>query len=112
MRRTYPAPPTTNTTTTTISLAFRPAQVEYGTLFYTSSGTELSNMEIGPDQGFSLRLFNGSVQFGYDGVSVVSTEEGAVRVDQWYQLYASRLVATACSYLQYGVVCFSTNFAL
>ncbi len=49
-------------------------------------------MEIGPDQGFSLRLFNGSVQFGYDGVSVVSTEEGVVRVDQWYQLYASRLV--------------------
>ncbi len=50
-------------------------------------------MGTGPDQGVSLRLFNGSVQFGYDRVGVVSTAEEVLEVDQWYQLYASRFVS-------------------
>ncbi len=90
MRHSYPAPPSANVTT--ISLAFRPAQVEFGTLFYTSTGTDSSDMGMGPDQGISLRLFNGSIQFGYDGEGMVSTAEEVLQVDQWYQLYASRLV--------------------
>ena len=51
---------------------------------------EESEMEMG--RGVSLRLYNGSVQFEYDqsGMGILSTEEGVLRQEEWYQLFATR----------------------
>lgn len=75
----YFIPAVTDEESTSISLVFRPEETD-GLMLYTEAG-------------LGLQLTNGSVQFEFDlgsGATVVSTPDGLVQPDEWYQLFATR----------------------
>ena len=80
-----------------ISLVFQPSDVAGGVMLHTSTTG---------GGALGLQLFNGSVQFDYDleGSESISSPNGSVQEDNWYQLYATRSATCSCLQVTYVVV--------
>lgn len=107
----YPVPAQASTLSnfTSVSLVFRPSQVDYGTLLHATSTGGMDSLSIGESEIsmgesememelgesiVSLKLYNGSVQFEYSSseMGVLATEEGVLQEEEWYQVFATRYV--------------------